>query len=141
MSEKNEVHWYACPYCESEKVQRDAIVEWDKNAQAWTIVSVLDSAHCEGCGTEDILPEEYSAQTQAEPHQDQDRTALDVRTAQDAASDCMLKIASLIPDDDDSYDFDLGVRAGLEAAVLAMTGRVSNDVLIETVENMLNKLR
>lgn len=62
--DKNEIRWYACPHCRSESVRRDAITRWDKDTQAWTIVSVLDSAYCEACGNDDILPIEYGMKTQ-----------------------------------------------------------------------------
>ena len=64
MPDKNETRWYACPHCRSEAVRRDAITKWDKDAQAWTIVTVLDSAYCEACGNDDILPIEYGMEAQ-----------------------------------------------------------------------------
>ena len=39
-----------CPHCGSANIFKDAIAEWDADAQEWTLVSVHDHETCEDCG-------------------------------------------------------------------------------------------
>ena len=57
MSKTKKDHWHVCPRCGSNQVYRDAIAVWSEAEQAWTLGTVLDSAHCDGCPMEDVDPE------------------------------------------------------------------------------------
>lgn len=41
-----------CPYCNSESVTSDGITEWDKDIQAWVLISNYDGGNCSDCGEE-----------------------------------------------------------------------------------------
>ena len=46
---------FKCRHCGSERVVKDAYVEWDKVTQAWVVKSVFETSECLDCDTETKL--------------------------------------------------------------------------------------
>lgn len=46
-----------CSTCGSDSVERDAMAEWDVEAQDWVLSGVMDQGYCEACEGEATLKE------------------------------------------------------------------------------------